>query len=259
MTLVSEIITDAYRQSNLIMIGSTPTDAQNTEALRYLNRFVKSVFGLEAGDRLTSFAIGSLNISRPTGYPWWDDAPDGDWFVPEDTRLMLNLEEPLAVFLTPDPDDGARFAVLDTARNLSTNSLTISGNGRRISGETTITLTEDAYAGEWFYRADTGNWELYSPLSLDDPFPFPLEFDDFFITSLAMRVNPAYGAALDQQAANTYQRSKRQLQARYSINKPEGAELGLLRMPKVSAQRELFQDYYSLYDSTSSFNRGWPY
>jgi hypothetical protein len=49
LTLVSEIITDAFRQSNLVAVGTTPTTEETTEALRYLNRIVKSVFGNEAG------------------------------------------------------------------------------------------------------------------------------------------------------------------------------------------------------------------
>src|SRR3546814_19127941 len=86
MTLVSQIITDSFRKSNLIAIGTTPTAAQQTEALRYLNRMVKPVFGDEVGEPLTALPIGSLTIDRTSGYPWWDTVPDGDWFVPKNTR-----------------------------------------------------------------------------------------------------------------------------------------------------------------------------
>src|SRR3546814_13330053 len=93
MTLVSQIITDSFRKSNLIAIGTTPTAAQQTEALRYLNRMVKSVFGDEVGEPLTALPIGSLNIDRPSGYPWWDTVPAGDWFVPTNTRTVFNSSE----------------------------------------------------------------------------------------------------------------------------------------------------------------------
>src|SRR3546814_5364482 len=56
---------------------------------------VKSVFGDEVGEPLTALPIGSLNIDRPSGYPWWDTVPDGDWFVPKNTRAVFNLEAPL--------------------------------------------------------------------------------------------------------------------------------------------------------------------
>src|SRR3546814_16812570 len=91
MTLVSQIITDSFRKSNLIAIGTTPTAAQQTEALRYLNRMVKSVFGDEVGETLTALHIGALNIDSTSGYPWWDTVPDGEWFVPKNNRACFNV------------------------------------------------------------------------------------------------------------------------------------------------------------------------
>src|SRR3546814_10171580 len=82
---------------------------------------VKSVFGDEVGEPLTALPIGSLNIDRPSGYPWWDTVPDGDWFVPKNTRAVFNLEAPLDLYLHPEPDDGSRLAVVDVAGNLATN------------------------------------------------------------------------------------------------------------------------------------------
>ena len=216
MTLVSEIITDAYRISNLLAIGTTPTAAQQTEALRYLNRIIKSVFGNEAGDPLTAFPIGRNGITRPGGYPWWDQVPDDDWFVPKNYRLMLNLEAPVNLYLHPDPDDGSRFALIDVSGNLSVYNATVYGNGRLIENSSVITLNVDNTDSEWFYRADLANWTKYAPLLDSDTFPFPVEFDDYFVTLLAMRLNPSYGAALSEEAVMVHRRSKRQLQARYT-------------------------------------------
>ena len=63
MATVYQIIVDAYRQSNLNAVGIAPTQLQEDEGLRYLNRIVKSVFGNEAGDRLVAFPIGREGIT----------------------------------------------------------------------------------------------------------------------------------------------------------------------------------------------------
>lgn len=259
MTLVSDIITDAFRQGNLIAVGTTATAAQTTEALRYLQRIVKSVFGQEMGDVLTTFPIGKVDISRPSGYPWWNTVPDNDWFVPKNTRLMFNLDESVPIYLHPDPDDGSRFAVIDVAESFTANPITVYGNGRLIETTTSISLATNGLDREWFYRADLGGWLRVSPLASPDTFPFPEEFDDFFITMLAMRINPAYGIELDGQSQSMLQRSRTQLRSRYTQNIPVRSELGLIRMPRVSQDRDSWGNSYWLYNPNSMFDKGWPW
>lgn len=259
MTITQQIITDAYRQSNLLSIGESPSLAQQDEGLRYLNRIVKSVFGNEAGDPLEVFPVGRNNINRPSGYPWWNSVPDNDWFVPKNTRIMLNLEEPVNLYLHPDPDDGSRFAVIDASENVSTFNATIYGNGRLIESALTQVLNTDGVDKEWFYRADLGNWLLYAPLDTVTEFPFPEEFDDYFITLLAIRLNPAYGVQLDPQSQLIYNRSQRQLRARYTQDIPIRSELGLIRMPKTSYDRDIWGTSYRYYNPNSMFDKGWPY
>lgn len=259
MTLVSEIITDAYRQSNLLAITASPTAAQQTEALRYLNRIVKSVFGNEVGEPLTNLPIGSNNISRPSGYPWWDTVPDNDWFVPKNIRVNLNITEPLSLYLHPDPDDGSRFAALDVSGNLSAAPCTVYGNGRLIEGADSIVLNLDGLNAEWMYRADLGNWQKYAPLLNTDPFPFPEEFDDFFITLLAMRLNPSYGTALAGESQQMLARSRTQIRARYTQIIPTRAELALIRLPRVASDRDFWGNSDWLYNPNDMFNKGWPW
>jgi len=259
MTTVTEIITDAFRKGNLIAVGATPTSDEQTEALRYLNRIVKSVFGHEAGEPLVAFPIGAENISRPSGYPWWNDVPDNDWFVPENTRVMLNLSNPVSLFLHPDPDNGSRFAAIDVAGNLATNNVTVSGNGRLIEGATSITLSTDDFNAEWFYREDTANWVRYATLALVDTFPFPEEFDEYFIVLLAMTLNPSYGIQMDGQTLETFKRSKTQFKARYAQDIPTRSELALIRMARTAADRDVWGDSYRLYNPSSMFEKGWPW
>ena len=259
MTITQQIIIDAYRQSNLLSIGESPSLAQQDEGLRYLNRIVKSVFGNEAGDPLEVFPVGRNHINRPSGYPWWDTTPDNDWFIPKNTRIMLNLEEPVDLYLHPEPDDGSRFAVIDASENVATFNTTVYGNGRLIEGSFTQVLNEDGVDKEWFYRADLGNWLLYAPLTVDIDFPFPEEFDDYFITLLAIRINPAYGQTLDEQSKFIFDRAQRQLRARYTQSIQTRSELALLRMPKVSYDRDVWGNGYRYYSPDAMFNKGWPF
>lgn len=234
MTTVTELITDAYRQGNLIALGATPSDAQLNEGLRWLNRLVKSVFGNEAGENLTPFALGRENINRPAGFPWYGDAPPAEWFVPHNTQLLCNLENATEISLHPQPVDGSRVAVNDLALNFSTNSLTLDGNGRRIDGGTSVLLNVDGTDQVWFYRDDRGEWLTVTPLDdLEAIFPFPEEFDMFFVGNLAMLLNPAYGATMDQQTAQMFARAKSQFQARYHGPIETPSELALIRLPRV--------------------------
>src|SRR5690606_6184664 len=101
MTLVSDIISDAFRQNNLTAVGALPTQDESDEALRYLNRLVSSVFGAEVGDPLTAIPLGKVNISRPTDFPYWNDDPGPEWFVPKNTRIVLNLDKSIDLYLHP--------------------------------------------------------------------------------------------------------------------------------------------------------------
>lgn len=255
MTTVTQIITDAYRQSNLVAVGASPTAAEQVEALRFLNRIVKSVFGNEVGDPLDAFPLGGENISRPSGFPWYGSTPDEEWFVPKNARLVLNLNESIDLYLHPMPNDGTRFAVSDMANSLAAFPVTVHGNGRLIEEVTSITLNTNGLDAEWFFRADTGNWARYSPLVGADTFPFPEEFDDYFITMLAIRLNPAYGIQLDPQSEMMLKRSLKQLRARYVQIVMVQSELGLFRMSKMTADRRDWHGY-DLYDPSVRFDKG---
>jgi len=230
MTLVSDIINDAFRQGNLIAVGTVPSANEIAEALRYINRIVKSVLGNEVGEPLKSFPLGRVDITRPSQYPLWDTNPGVEWVVPPNTRLTVNLSANLTVYLHPMPDDGARFAVSDAVGTLGANTLTVEGNGRSIEGALSVAINTAKVETEWVFRADTGNWHKVSPLIATDVFPFPEEFDDFFIVLLAMKINPSYGLQLDQQAQQMMSRARTQLRARYKQYMPSPSPLALRRL-----------------------------
>jgi hypothetical protein len=258
MTLVSEIITDAFRQSNLLAIGSSPTTNQQTEALRYVNRIVMSVLGNEAGENLEAFALGGNNIEAPSGYPWYGEQPFGDWYLPMNKRVMLNLTQVATIPLHPMPSDGARFGIVDTSNNLAVNNLTIQGNGRTIEGLTSLVLNIDGLNQQWFYRQDLGNWMRITNLILTDEFPFPIEFDQMFITLLAMSINPAYGASIDDQTNMLYMRARSQFRARYHNAIQTNSEQGLLRLSGIFGNSRFYEHNY-LSDPETIFDRGYPW
>lgn len=253
MTLVSEIIRDAYRISNLISITADPTTAEVAEGLRYLNRLVAFMRGTEAGEQLDPVPIGRGNINRPQGYPWYDQVPDGtEWFVPINSRLMLNLTSPATVYLDPNPMDGARFAVLDLSNNLDTNPFTVIGNGRTIGGALSRQFDTDGANVEFMYRMDVGDWLPVSPLTLTDTFPFPVEFDDLFVINLSMRLNPSHAVEADPQAVAILAKLTTQFKARYRQSQQMGSELALVR---TSGTRERYYDDTRF--ANALFNSGW--
>lgn len=254
MTLISTIITDAYREGNLIAVATTPTANELAEGLTLLNRYIASVYGNEAGEELGSVVIGNSGITRPQGYPGYNQVPDeADWTVPDNSRLFLNLSSAQTVYLNPNPRDGARFAFIDKAGTLDTANLTVNGNGRTIGGSATLVVSTEYAAQEYFYRADTGNWALVSPLEDDDDFPFPTEFEDMFVIGLALRLNPRHGTMINQQSMATYNRLLKAFRARYRQVFEMCVELGLARLPSM-------HNYYGddTRDGNLRFNAGRP-
>lgn len=257
MTLVSDIIRDAFRESNLLAISADPTAAEQAEGLRLLNRLVTSCIGNEMGEQLDPLAIGRNNINRPQGWPWYDNVPDQtQWFVPSNTRLVLNLTAPLTVYLDPQPMDGTRFALLDKSNNLATNGLTVMPNGQTIMGTTSLVAATNGSAFEFIYRSDTGDWAKTDPLLADDDMPFPTDFDDYFIIGLASRLNVRNANAMDPQSVEAYNNAKSQFRARYRQSKQMASELALVRTD--GTKRRYYDDTRM---ANGLFNSGWasPY
>lgn len=253
MTLVSDIILDAFRESNLISISATPTILEQTEALRLLNRIVPGSIGTSAGEQLDTLPIGRNNISRPVGFPYYDQVPfQTDWFVPPNTRLMLNLETPQTVYLNPTPTDGERFAFVDKSNNLSTNPLTVVGNGMTIDSLVQEVFSTDGSSIEFIYREDTGNWAVLTPLLLASEMPFPAEYDDVFIIELSMRLNPRNANEMDPQSLQAYRSALRDFKAKYRQHRQVGSEPGIVRLPS-NRRRRTYDNNIAL----ARFNSGW--
>lgn len=207
MTLVSAIIKRAYRETNLIPLASDPSANQSTEALEHLNPIILSSVGYEAGDGLTdlNYSSGPYNQSEYVS-EWIDD----------NIRLVLSLEADTELDLDPRPYEGQRVAIVDTAGNLATNTLTLNGNGRTIEGASSVLLDTNSLNRQWMYRGDTGNWVRINELTTSDQMPFPVEYDPYFIIMLAARLNPAYGQSLSAETVKMLDRARSSIRSRYT-------------------------------------------
>ena len=78
MTIASVIITDAYRESNLIPVGQSETTAEQTEALRRLNRIIDRLISTAAGELVYDWLVPPSPTAPTTGQVRNPRDPYGD-------------------------------------------------------------------------------------------------------------------------------------------------------------------------------------
>lgn len=216
MTTISTIITDALRESNRIAAGATPPAALVTEGVTLFNRIMASVLGWEVGGTLKQWPVGITGYVDPPA-----EAVANVWAYPTaNSMLACNLSSAQTIYLPQQPADGTRIGVQDLQGNFATYNLTLNGNGRRIEGAATLTLSTNSLNRQWFFRADTGNWVRVATLDDSDDFPFPLEFEDWFIFMLTLRFAPRLGPAMPDATIAAMKRAQSQFIARYLQNDP---------------------------------------
>lgn len=252
MTLVSQIIIDAYRESNLISITATPTALEQAEALRLLNQEVADVYGFECGEMLQTLPLGNVSVVSPQGYPWQWPA---DAFVPLNANVVCNLPAAQTVNLHPDPQDGSRLAVVNV--NSAVFNLTLNANGRKIDGNPTLTLTDPTTQKEWIYDSASASWKIVLPLASTDQMPFPSKYDPLFTILLAARLNPRNGVQMDPQSQMKLSQMMKHFKAQYRQIIPQPSELALLLLPGVREERGYY--YYGYGNSQDQFNAGYGY
>jgi hypothetical protein len=250
MTTIRQIIIDALREGGILAVGASPDNDEYAEALRRIQPVIKSLIGNELGEELRDISYGTSGLTNPYGIAADMSNQIQSLYVPNNTRLIFNNSATQTLFLTPNPRDGSRFGVVDNASNLATYPVTINANGRRIETATTLNLATNGMTREWFYRADTGNWARVTDLVGEDPSPFPSEFDDFLVISLAIRLNPRYGVATSPESIDVLRKVRSQFRARYHQTHQESSEEGLYRLTLNS--------YPGDYSSTTDFTTGTP-
>lgn len=250
MTLISSIITDAYRESNILPINKAPNIPQVAEALRLLNALFSSVYGDEAGESLQDWPLGNFGRESP-GY----DIETTQYRIDRPTinqRLIALNEEAKTVYLTLYPQDGSRMGIADPFGRLAAFPVTLDANGRTIEGSATLLLNTNGLFVEWFYRADLGQWVRLTSKVATDEMPFPADFDNFFITLLALRLNPRNGRTMDEQSLAIFKSEKRKFVARYLQSMPLDI-LDDISWPFMSTQS---YDQQREFSSNRAFNRG---
>ena len=231
MSTNRSIINKAFREAGITEVGEAPETEEFDEALIALQDLYVTFFGNELGEQLTPVNYGTNGITN--SYALDADQSDlvDDYYIPENSRLILNIDEAKTLYLHPKPQPGARFGIIDNKENLATYNVVISGNGRKIEDAATLTLNTNGLAREWFYRDDLADWTRITDLLADSESPFPREFDIFLQTALAVRLNPRYGAETDQNIIDILGRARKQFRARYRQNVEKSVEDGLLRLP----------------------------
>jgi hypothetical protein len=220
VTLVSSIITDAFRESNMLPLGKDPTTAQSTEALRLYNALLAAIYGGAAGERLVDWPLGNFDRD-PAGCEYQLPYSDDRLHHPRiNHRLIAVNVLAMTVWLPVGPQDGSRMGIVDPYARLAAVPITLDGNGRPIEGVASIVLNVNGTSREWIYRSDIGAWLKISGLLATDENPFPPAFDTMFQILLAMRLNPRYGRTLDDQSALMLKQNRREFTARYLQSQP---------------------------------------
>lgn len=228
MTVTLDIITQAHRESNLIAITATLTDAQQTEGLKKLSTLVSSVLGYEVGEGYRDWLVGTDqdNLS-------WDSSR---WAHPiPNSRLLVTATDDQTIYMPRHPDNGARIQLVDCAV-AGARTITLDGSGFLIDGAATFSTNTAGFDIEWLWRADIGQWKRLNSLLIDSDMPFPDRYDSFFETMLAMRLNPRYGRTMDPQSAAVLQRASTQMRAAYRQRVATPAPLGVNRPSRQVGQ-----------------------
>ena len=204
MTLNSELIKGAYRESNFTSQGTDLTPDEQTEGLGLLQGLVLSMPGLLLGHKYKPWHLPWPNrtATKSGDHPARFDKGYDDrdvQYPPVNSRVVLRNQSPTTLFLREMPADGDLMQFVDAG---FTGDVVLDANGQFFgtSGvETTVTLSTAVAGGNrlpnrtYLYRQDIASWVQIDTLVAGAEMPYPIEFDDFWITQLAMRLSPRFG------------------------------------------------------------------
>lgn len=204
MTLNSELIFSGYRESNFTAQSAVLTSEEETEGLALLQGLVLSMPGLLLGHKYKPWHLPWPNrtATKAGDYPARSDAlVDGRdvQYPPVNSRVVLRNQSPTTLYMRQMPADGDLMQFVDAG---FLGDVTLDANGQYFgtSGVATTEVLTTAVGGgnrfptrTYMYRQDIASWVQMDTLLFAGQMPFPVEFDDFWITSLAMRLAPRFG------------------------------------------------------------------
>lgn len=249
MSLVSQIIENAFREGNFVGENNSATPKQAREAVRRFNTLITGIFGGDAGERLRDWPLGIYG--REATEP---PAPPLDQLQHPliNRRLVAANAAAMTVYLMAHPQDGTRMGIVDPFSRLAAFPVTLDGNGRTIEAATTLLLNTNGMNREWVYRADLGDWRRISDLTAADEMPFPEFFDDLFSIALALRLAPLYQKEISASSLLIMQKKHREFLARYVQSSPLEID-DSISWPFMSRQG---YDTQRAFSSQRGFNRG---
>lgn len=214
--LVSECIGAAYREADITTVGTDPTAAELAEGLSLFNNYTLRLFGTEFGENLLDWPVPPPPgqtclptdlVSRNMGTTWFT-APRTN------SRLLVAISTDTTLKMPAMPNDGSQIMIVDVGS--TSVDLTLDGNGRLIEGQTTLVDTPQQLNGRrYFYRADLASWTLVGEKALEDELPLVADFNDLFVTYLAIRLAPRNAQETMQETASVYADLLKKARTRY--------------------------------------------
>jgi len=248
MTTASALVTQAYREGNLIGLTATLTDEQATEGLTLLNDYLDSLLGFELGEFNFDWPVPPATTSPvPARFPLFPlgrDLPSNVFpYPPSNVRVLLSLTADTTIYLPQDPNDGARIMLINLI-STSTFSLTIDGNGRLVKSAATVTELATALDGQMLlYRADLGGWQLTTALASDTESPLPTVYDRLLALGTFIFLAPRYGKELKQTQNLSYRRLLKRMKAQYrQVVLQPSADPQPFFLPSADRERGAFTD-----------------
>ena len=134
-TLKETLVRDAFREGNLIPVGTQPTVQEMHEGLNILESLIRSLMGNEVGENLIDFPI-----PRPPDATLLFGAENETEPV-QNTRLMVSLTSATTIMLPTSPSDGARLGFVNV--NIPTSiAITLDGRGHFIDAGDRVNCDE---------------------------------------------------------------------------------------------------------------------
>lgn len=205
MTLNSALIQAGFRESNFVGQSTILADDEQTEGMQLLQSLTLTMPGLILGHKWRNWFIPYPNRTAEKGgdFPARSDREFTDLRYPNypqtNARVVLRNAAAETLYMPQMPSDGALMQFVDAGFQ---GDVTLDANGNFFGTSgvaTTVTLTTGVAGGNrlptrtYIYRGDIASWIRLDSLIYNAESAWPAEFDDFWITAMAIRLSPRFG------------------------------------------------------------------
>lgn len=228
-SLVSTIISRAYREAQITALGTTPTAAQNAEGVDNLNSFMSTALGMDLGEPLRDWLAPVPQRTAPVAANYPQDPQPMSMtdaslmgvagsaasapYPPDNARVVWGGVAQ-TLYLPEGPQNGARISLLQGSGlgdgGVNGAVLTVDGNGRYIGApgavppftatKTFVFSSTAPPSADWIYVSAYALWVPVGTLALTDSMVFPPDYDDYFILGLSGRIAPKYNKTISAES-----------------------------------------------------------